>query len=567
MEVHSAIKPRQTTTQADLTEMSLAEYVLYRLEKLGITDVFGVPGDFSFGFADVVAKSSSVRWIGCCNELNAAYAADGYARVKGFACLSTTYGVGELSALCGVAGSYAESVPVFHVVGMPSTQLQKHHSIVHHTLGNGEFGLFKEMTGPAVCATSVLTPENCVSEMDRIISAAMYHRRPVYLAMATDHATATINFSSASAPSLHTSDPTALREAVKFVSESVDNSERVVVLPGSFLSRYGCQKQAQAWIESTGLPFATMAMDKGIIDETHPQYIGMYDGKLMSDEVREFVEGSDLIILLDTLVTDWNTGAWTAKLDKKKTLYIHHHEVCMGERKFKHVETAELLNALISSSTKKKKAWPQSVAKPCHLLPHQPVSEEKLTTAQFFLSMQSYFRENDIIVVETGSPLMGSLPLLLPKGVSFLSLTLWGAIGWATPAALGAATAAPERRVILITGEGSFQVSPQDICRFAMLGLKPSIFLINNEGYQIERLLCNNPMAKYNDVPMWDYQRLPSALGMTETCVKKIQTTTELKEAIEEEGDKKVLRFYEVILGKMDAPEAMQKFSQVVHSR
>ena len=100
------------------------------------------------------------------------------------AALNTTYGVGELSAINGIAGAYAEHLPIFHLVGMPASTVQGAHGLVHHTLGNGEFDLFHKMTEPVVCARAIMTPDNCVAETERLIAAAFYHRRPVYMAKA-----------------------------------------------------------------------------------------------------------------------------------------------------------------------------------------------------------------------------------------------------------------------------------------------------------------------------------------------------------------------------------------------
>lgn len=98
---------------------TIGDYLLDRLVDCGIDRLFGVPGDYNLQFLDRVIAHSALGWVGCANELNAAYAADGYARIKG-AALLTTYGVGELSALNGIAGSYAEHIPVLHIVGAPS---------------------------------------------------------------------------------------------------------------------------------------------------------------------------------------------------------------------------------------------------------------------------------------------------------------------------------------------------------------------------------------------------------------------------------------------------------------
>jgi indolepyruvate decarboxylase len=138
---------------------SVLEHVLGRLESIGIDHIFGVPGDYAFSVQDGVVHDPNINWVGCCNELNAAYAADGYARIHGVGAVSTTYGVGELSAMNGIAGAYAEHLAVFHLVGMPTIPAQTSRALVHHTLGNGEFDFFRRMAEPVVCASAIMTPQ------------------------------------------------------------------------------------------------------------------------------------------------------------------------------------------------------------------------------------------------------------------------------------------------------------------------------------------------------------------------------------------------------------------------
>ena len=165
---------------------TVIQHVLSRLYDIGISDVFGVPGDYAFAVNDAICNDPTIRWIGCCNELNAAYAADGYARIKGVGAVCTTYGVGELSALNGIAGAYAEHLPVFHLVGTPNMPTQAARALMHHTLGNGEYDLFRRMTEPVVCGHAVMTPQNVAAETERLIAEALYHRRPVYMAFPAD---------------------------------------------------------------------------------------------------------------------------------------------------------------------------------------------------------------------------------------------------------------------------------------------------------------------------------------------------------------------------------------------
>ena len=147
-----------------MTTTTVIDYVLGRLHDIGVTDIFGVPGDFAFPVQDAIVAHPDINWIGSCNELNAAYAADGYARIRGVGAVSTTYGVGELSAISAVAGSYAEHLPVFHLTGMPNLATQADRALVHHTLGNGEFELFRRMADIVVGASAIITPANVVFE-------------------------------------------------------------------------------------------------------------------------------------------------------------------------------------------------------------------------------------------------------------------------------------------------------------------------------------------------------------------------------------------------------------------
>ena len=127
---------------------------------------------------------------------------------------------------------------------------------------------------------------------------------------------------------------------------------------------------------------------------------------------------------------------------------------------------------------------------------------------------------------------MGLAFALLPKGVTFHNQTLWGPIGWATPAAFGAAVAAPDRRLVLVTGEGSHQLTAQEISQFGRRGLKPIVFVLNNSGYLIERLLCKNPAIAYNDVASWRYSEIPHALGCDGWFTARVTTCGEFDQAL-----------------------------------
>ena len=235
---------------------TVIQHVLSRLHDLGVKDVFGVAGDFAFPINDAVCSDSRLRWVGSCNELNAAYAADGYARIRGMAAVSTTYGVGELSAINGIAGAYAEHLPIFHLVGMPASTVQGAHGLVHHTLGNGEFDLFHKMTEPVVCARAIMTPDNCIAETERLIAATLYHRRPVYMAFPADYANLPVVASAPSAAVVPQTDQAALEAAVAAIADALNAAKSACILPGILIPRCGLGAEAIAVVEASGLPFA-----------------------------------------------------------------------------------------------------------------------------------------------------------------------------------------------------------------------------------------------------------------------------------------------------------------------
>jgi indolepyruvate decarboxylase len=317
MEVLTKGISHESSPKQQATSPTVIEHVLSRLKDLGISKVFGVAGDFAFPIEDAIVAFPGIDWVGCCNELNASYAADGYARIHGIAALNTTYGVGELSAINGIAGAYAEHVPVFHLVGMPNLPAQAAHALVHHTLGNGEFDFFHKMAEKVVCASAIMTPQNAAYETERLIAEALYHRRPVYMAFPADVANQPV-VSGATPLDPAKSDAASLEKAVSAIVEALSTAKTACILPGVLASRAGLQDAVQAFVDASGLPFATMLMDKSTLEEQQPAYIGMYEGRLMDEAVREYVESCDAVVLIGAILTDFSTGAFTAHLDPER---------------------------------------------------------------------------------------------------------------------------------------------------------------------------------------------------------------------------------------------------------
>jgi indolepyruvate decarboxylase len=539
---------------------TVIEHVLARLNDIGISEVFGVPGDYAFPVEDAIVNFPGVEWVGCCNELNAAYAADGYARIRGIGAVNTTYGVGELSAINAIAGAYAEHLPVFHLVGMPGMPTQTGHALVHHTLGNGEFDLFRKMAEPVVCASAIMTPQNVAYQTERLIAEALYHRRPVYMAFPADVANQMV-VSRAQPLDPPISDPKNLRSATDAILNALEGAHTACILPGLLAARAGIREVLQSFVDASGLPFATMFMDKSVLDEQQPAYMGMYDGRLMDEPVRRFVESCDWVLVIGAMMTDINTGAFTARLEPEKTIDIRHHRTHVGSKVYPNVEMKDVLAELTRRVTKRSAKSP---IQPVSLGTVGGSGSDLITVEALYPRWANFLKPNDILFAETGTSSMGLAFALMPEGATFHNQTLWGAIGWATPAAFGAAVAAPNHRLVLVTGEGSHQLTVQEISQFGRRGLKPIVFVLNNSGYLIERLLCKNPAIAYNDVASWRYSEIPHALGCDGWFTARVTTCGEFDQALKAAGRGDTAAYIEVVTDPYAASPLSMKLHESV---
>src|SRR5256886_8020535 len=430
---------------------TVIDYIVQRIADEGIEHCFGVPGDYAFPVGDAVDRNPNIKWIGCSNELNASYAADGYARARGAAMLSTTYAVGELSAINGVMGAKAERSLVFHVVGMPSYQNQRLRKTMHHTFGDGDFGNFIGISAQAACCHAMINPDNCMIEMERVIAEPRRNIQPAYIVVPSDYALAPVTPTEVRPVTLKSNEP-SLQKAVSAITERLKSAKSVVALPAFTISRLGLQKEARQAIEALGCPFATTSMEKCIIDESHPQFAGMYSGVLSPKETREIVESAELVLDLGGLsLNDETTTGFTTRLDPARFVSIGLNDVRIGGQVFGNVRLADTLAALakLKSPAPRYKRTPEGNPS----INGNP--SDKITMDALYPRYAKFIRSEDNVVLESGSSSFGVPPMTLSDDVQVHIQMLWGSIGWATGASFGIALADPKRKTILITGEGS----------------------------------------------------------------------------------------------------------------
>ena len=259
-------------------EQTIGGFLLRRLHELGLAHVFGVAGDFNLELLEQMESAASPKWVGCCNELNAAYAADGYARTGGLSALITTYGVGELSALCGVAGAYSEHLPIVSISGAPPLSEIERKGLLHHTAGDGNFENMMECSRQFSVAQARLTPQNAVSEIDRCLRACVLQKQPVYLQLPSDLAHIRIETPAEPLDIQFSSDREMLDDFVSAAEQQLTSATSVVLLVDADVARFGAADRVRELANKIGASIAVMGTAKGAIDETDPNYIGVYGG-------------------------------------------------------------------------------------------------------------------------------------------------------------------------------------------------------------------------------------------------------------------------------------------------
>ena len=518
-----------------MSQPTVAQYVLTRIAQLGIDKIFGVPGDYAFSIDDAVEDVPGLQWIGCANELNAAYAADGYARIRGAAMLTTTYGVGELSALNGVMGSKAHRLPVFHLVGMPSERIQRLGLITHHNLGDTRYDRYFSISGSACCVSAVLTPDNCIEELERVIREALRQSMPAYIVISEVHGLMPVIGTPVKGIALagikrQRSDPQELKAAVAAILAALAGAQYPLALATALTSRYGVRDKAAELITKANLPVALTSYDKGVIDESLPQYLGLYAAEnSQPPAVRDAVEQADLILDIGgVLLTELNTGMWGDTLGTTRAACIHDNWVRIGTKVFLNVAIDDVLDGLIATVTPIRGTV---AAVGADLIELVGSGDDPTSSANFYPRLQRALQSDDTLVIETGTSMFHLNGMRLPAGVRTEAQGLWGSIGWATPATMGIAMAKTSGRTWLVTGDGSHQLTLNELAVMGRYGVKPVIFVLNNGLYGIEDVISERGHG-YDDLAAINYHMLPAAFGCKDWYSARVGTVAELEKSL-----------------------------------
>ncbi|XP_019429699.1 PREDICTED: pyruvate decarboxylase 2-like [Lupinus angustifolius] len=551
---------------------TLGSHLARRLVEIGVTDVFSVPGDFNLTLFDHLIDEPGLNLIGCCNELNAGYAADGYARSKGVGACAVTFTVGGLSVLNAIAGAYSENLPLICIVGGPNSNDYGTNRVLHHTIGLPDFSQELRCFQTITCFQAVVNNlEDAHEQIDTAISTALRESKPVYISIACNlpgipHPT----FSHEPVPfalNPKLSNQIGLEAAVEAAAEFLNKAVKPVLVGGPKLRVAKANDAFVDLADASGYAFAVMPSAKGQVPEHHPHFIGTYWGAVSTAFCSEIVESADAYLFAGPIFNDYSSVGYSLLIKKEKSIIVEPNRVAIGNGPaFGCVLMKDFLQALakrLKHNNTSYENYHRIFVPNGNPLKAEP--KEPLRVNILFQHVQKLLSAETAVIAETGDSWFNCQKLNLPKGCGYEFQMQYGSIGWSVGATLGYAQSVPDKRVLAFIGDGSFQVTAQDISTMLRLGQKTIIFLINNGGYTIEVEIHDGP---YNVIKNWNYTALVDAIhnGEGKCWTTKVFCEEELVEAIATAtGPKKdSLCFIEVIVHKDDTSKELLEWGSRV---
>ena len=490
-----------------VTGLSIGQYLIRRLSDHGIRHVFGLPGDYVLTFYSML-EHSPLGLVNCTREDCAGFAADAYARVNGMGAVCVTYGVGGLSLANSIAGASAEKSPVILISGAPGLAERANNPRLHHRVREWrtQLEVFDKI---CLASREIVDPATAFRDIDQLFDIANRHKGPVYLELPRDMVSVVPDQIRAYHHPPRRSDPDALAEAVREAGARIAAARRPIIIAGVELHRFGLQADVVALAEASGIPVAATMLAKSVVSEVHPLYVGLYEGALGRREVTEFVEESDCLILLGTILTDIDLGIFTAKLDAARTIFANSEELRISHHHFHGVLLEDFIRGLAAAgprgAPRTLPPGPAAAAGSFTLVPDAPI-----TTTRLVRRLDQSLDDRTIVIADVGDALFASSDLVIRGQTEYIAPAYYTSMGFAVPAALGAKTARPDLKVVALVGDGAFQMTGMELSTIVRRRMPVTVIVLDNEGYGTERLIHE---GSFNDINPWRYELLPQVLG------------------------------------------------------
>jgi indolepyruvate decarboxylase len=503
----SGISSGRYLQRKPIDQLSIGEFLIHRLQDYGIRDVFGIPGDYVLAFYSML-EHSPINLVGCCREDNAGFAADAYARVNGMGAVCVTYCVGGLSVANSIAGAYAEKSPVVLITGSPGMRERTNNPLLHHKVRDfrTQFEVFEKL---CVAATELVDPVTAFREIDRVLEAAARYKRPVYIEIPRDMVKVVPGVPYEFRRAEPVSDPNALAEAVSEAARLLNTCEKPVILAGVEIHRFGLQDELLNLAEGSQIPIAGTILGKSAVRETHPLYVGMYEGGMGREEVTRYVEDSDCLLLLGALLTDIDMGIYTANLDVSKCIYATSEELRIRHHYYHNIVLADFIRALAAEHpTPPVRAVPTRARGNGAAYVVKP--EAPITITRLIGRLNESLDANTIVISDVGDALFAATELTTHARTEFIGPAYYTSMGFAIPASLGAGVARPDMRTVVLVGDGAFQMTSNELSSIVRHRFDHIVIVLDNKGYGTERYL--HP-GEFNEIHPWNYSKITELFG------------------------------------------------------
>ncbi len=542
--------------------LSIGQYLIRRLQDYGIGHVFGIPGDYILTFYGLLEKSP-LQIVGCTREDCAGFAADAYARIHGMGCVCVTYCVGGLSVANSTAGAYAEKSPVVIISGAPGIGERVNNPLLHHKVRDfhTQLEVFEKL---CIAGAELDDPVVAFREIDRVLDAAARYKRPVYIELPRDMVDVVPHIAHAYHPSHAEVDPQVVAEAVDETAQLLSQAQKPIIIAGVEIHRFGLQDKLLALAQRHSLPIAATLLGKSVVPEKHPLYIGLYEGAMGHAEVTRFVEESDCVLLLGAFMTDLNLGIFTAQLDPARCIYVTSEQLRIRHHHYHQVPLAQFLDELGKR--------PIEVVRreiPPALRPQRAqftlAAQEPLTVRRLIARLDQQIDDNTIVIADIGDSLFAATELTTHERTEFISPAYYTSMGFSVPAALGALTARPESRVLVLCGDGAFQMTGMELSTMVRRGLAPIVIVLDNRGYGTERFLHPGNW-EFNEIHPWQYHKLPELLGGGTGY--EVRTEGEFDAALTQAwNDRRGMSLIQAHIPRDDASDALRRLTERLSKR
>jgi indolepyruvate decarboxylase len=538
--------------------MQLGNYLVAYLRKIGVTHLFGIPGDLVINLFMRFGKPRGLQIVTFSHEPGVGFAVDGYARATGkigVACV--TYGAGGHNMVNPIAGSFSERVPILVISGGPGEDKRKLGVLVHHQAKEieSQFRIYQEIT----CAAKIIKdPRTAATDIDEVVRSIWLHQQPGYIEIHQDMVEREIEVPKEIIEwdgrlSFSHSDHRKVEEAARETTERFNLARSPAIIIGIEAFRYKLTREVVELVEKMRAPCLTTVLAKGAFPMDHPLYMGVHIGPISPPPIRERIDEADLVINLGVLLTDMNLGSQPPQITRNKSIWAVQNKVNISYHTYTEVTLRDYVKALLKAPLKRH----HEKVEYCDNLHPQPKGENRPIQVMDVLWELNRFLQGEkgyMVVAESGDMLFAGLDVKVEHGGLYLAQGYYASMGFGIPGALGAQIGTGQRPIVLC-GDGAFQMTGPEVSHASRYKLNPIVILMNNGGWGIFR-----PVTEREDlltIPPWPYAELARAWGGVGF---QVTTVDELRKALAEAEKISSFVIIETMVGYHDLSPVTTKY-------